>query len=69
VVVSFLSATQVYALGCDKLTQSYVTGYQLPRAAVAVLGAWLDQHPGPLTQAGAPAAVENAPCPAREAAR
>ena len=35
--VSFLSANQVYALGCDERGWSKITGYQLPRDAVVFL--------------------------------
>ena len=46
ILVSFLSANQVYALGCDERGWSNITGYQLPRDAVVFLGAWLDQDEG-----------------------
>lgn len=70
VLVSFTSATHVYAVGCDKLGRPNITGYQLPQAAVGFLGAWLDQHLGslgPAAATAATAAARSAPAAAEEA--
>lgn len=68
VLVSFLSANHVYALGCDERGWSKITGYQLPRDAVAFLGAWLDQDPARKTPAAVPAADRLTPTAAQEVA-
>ena len=47
VFVCVLSATQVYARGCDKLGRPNWVGYQLPREAVACLCDWLIERDAP----------------------
>ena len=49
ILVSFLSVNQVYALGCDERGWPRITGYQLPRDAVAFLDAWLLRNADPCT--------------------
>ena len=44
VVISLLSATQIYARGCDQLGRPPITGYQLPRDAVAHLSDWVAER-------------------------
>jgi hypothetical protein len=69
ILISFMSPTQVHALGCDQRGRSNITGYQLPREAVAALGAWLDQNPATKTHAGVPATDSSTPTAAQEVGR
>ena len=44
VVIGLLSATLIYVRGCDQLGRPAITGYQLPRDAVAILHDWLAER-------------------------
>jgi hypothetical protein len=61
VLACFMSPTQIHALGCDQRGRSNITGYQLPREAVAFLNVWLDQNPAAKPHAGISVADSSAP--------